>query len=129
MSSAIGEVGNHDPDAQRLGGNENLQNIVSRLNTFIEKETEEIRDSANINFVESSERKNRLLFELNRVSRSVDFETLALECIENLRQLKENLKENEVEIRAHLSAVREVSGIMIDLIKAEEADGTYKEYC
>ena len=58
----------------------------------------------------------------------MDFQGLAGECVAELKVLKENLRQNEIQILAHLSAVKEVTGTMVDLIKGEEADGTYGEW-
>ena len=44
-----------------------LQTIIARLGTFIERETEQIETESNFDFGASSEKKSRLLFELNRL--------------------------------------------------------------
>jgi len=111
--------------AEHPVGSPNFIGIVERLLNHIRTETTSIRQGNKFDFKNSVERKSRLLFELNRASRAVDINTLDNQCLAQLAQLKTALQENETQLAAHLSAVREVSGIMVQLLKNEEADGTY----
>ena len=104
-----------------------LKTVIARLGNFIEAETAEIQSNRNFDFQASSEKKSRLLFELNRASRGCDFSQLDRSVIQELMRLKQALAENEVKINAHLSAIREVSDLMVNIMKNEEADGTYGE--
>lgn len=104
-----------------------LQLIIRRLSTCIEEETDQVQKDTAYDFRASSERKSRLLYELNRASRTIDFRTLDAACLEELRRLKKALAVNREQIQAHLTAVRDVSRIMVDFIRNEEADGTYGE--
>ena len=109
------------------GQQSSLHMVISRLGTFIELETEQIQSNKNFDFGASSEKKSRLLFELNKASRGCDFSTLDRSVIDQLAHLKKALASNEAQIKAHLSAIREVSDLMVDILKNEEADGTYGE--
>ena len=104
-----------------------LQTIIARLGTFIERETEQIETESNFDFGASSEKKSRLLFELNRASRGCNLQELDRSILVELVRLKKALARNEARIQAHLSAVREVSDIMVNILKREDADGTYGE--
>ena len=117
-----------DPAAiSQAGQQSSLHTVISRLGTFIELETEQIQSDRNFDFRASSEKKSRLLFELNRASRGCDFRELDRSVLTELARLKKALARNEARIRAHLSAVREVSDLMVTILKNEEADGTYGE--
>lgn len=117
-----------DAQTQINSATSSFRGIIDRLIVCIDQETQSVRDDAGFDFQASVERKSRLLFELNRASRSINLDDLDSQCIGQLALLKNALQENENQIKAHLSAVREVSGIMVQLIKNEEADGTYCEF-
>ena len=110
------------------GDDGNVRRIISRLIEYIEQENSAIEGSGDFDFALSSERKSRLLFEFNRANATLDPAHLADETVSGLRRLKLGLVENERRIQAHLSAVKEVSGILVDIIRDEENDGTYGEY-
>ena len=114
-------------DVQQTGQQSSLHTVISRLGTFIELETEQIQTQKNFDFGASSEKKSRLLFELNRASRGLNFSELDRTVLTELSRLKRALARNEARIKAHLSAVREVSDLMVTILKNEEADGTYGE--
>jgi len=105
-----------------------VRTILSRLRLFVEDETQRIGSSPNFDFQSSSDRKSRLLFELNRASRAMDPRMMDQGLVDELKKLKTSLKENEMRIKAHLNAVREVSSYMVGVLKNEEADGTYQEF-
>lgn len=107
---------------------DSLLNIITRLNTYLLAETKSISENVKFDFRQSSERKSRLLFELNRASRVTDPRQLDAQCRAELGKLKLLLARNEEKIKAHLSAVREVSDLMVKVIRTEDADGTYGEY-
>jgi hypothetical protein len=109
------------------GQQSSLHTVISRLGTFIELETEQIQTDKKFDFGASSEKKSRLLFELNRACRGIDFAALDRSVLHELSRLKQALAKNEARIKAHLSAVREVSDIMVTILRNEEADGTYGE--
>ncbi len=110
------------------GDDGNVRRIISRLIEYIEQENLAIEENGNFDFVLSSERKSRLLFEFNRANATLDPTHLADETVAGLRRLKHGLIENERRIASHVSAVKEVSGILVDIMRDEENDGTYGEY-
>ena len=116
------------PEAVSQSGQQSsLHTVIARLGTFIELETDQIQSEKNFDFGASSEKKSRLLFELNRACRGLDFTQLDRAVLTELSRLKRALARNEARIKAHLSAVREVSDLMVTILKNEEADGTYGE--
>ncbi len=115
------------PASSQPGQQSSLHTVIARLGTFIELETEQIQSDKSFDFGASSEKKSRLLFELNRASRGCNFEELDRTIMTELARLKRALARNEARIKAHLSAVREVSDLMVTILKNEEADGTYGE--
>ena len=101
--------------------------MISRLVMFIEDETKQITETPSFDFKSSSERKSRLLFELNRTCRGMDMTRLDGNVLQELSRLKSALALNEARIRAHLTAVKEISTIMVNILRNEDADGTYGE--
>ena len=116
---------------QQTAGTESVRSsligILTRLNTLIESETETVGADRDFDFKASNERKSRLLHELNRTGRKLDSVSVDGELLSELTNLKEALQRNEAKISAHLSAVREVSDIMVGIMRNEQADGTYSE--
>jgi len=110
------------------GSNSSLSSMISRLKAVIENETEKITGSSDFDFKGSSEKKSRLLFDLNRTCRTLDLTRLDDSVLEDLSLLKKALALNEARIRVHLTAVREVSTIMVNILQNEDADGTYGEH-
>lgn len=104
-----------------------LGTIIRRLSAYIEQETDQIEQNVAFDYRASSEKKSRLLYELNRASRTVDMRQFDNGDLAELARLKKALADNRLKIQAHLTAVRDVSRIMVDLIRNEEADGTYGE--
>lgn len=109
------------------GSTSSLSSMISRLKAVIENETEKITGSSDFDFKGSSEKKSRLLFDLNRTCRTLDLTRLDDTVLEDLSRLKTALALNEARIRVHLTAVREVSTIMVNILQNEDADGTYGE--
>ena len=102
--------------------------IIRRLSAYVAAETSEISGNAKFDFQASSERKSRMLIELSRASRSINPAQVDQTLAQELEKLKEALQENERRIKAHLASVREVSALMVNILKNEEADGTYQEF-
>ncbi len=104
-----------------------IRTIIDRLNLFIEDETQAMNVNSTFDYRTSSERKNRLLYELMRASRLTDFGILDKNTVSALSRLKSALEVNSASISANLSAVRDVANIMVNIMRNEEADGTYDE--
>ncbi|MEZ5811899.1 MAG: hypothetical protein R3D45_10850 [Rhizobiaceae bacterium] len=105
--------------------NASLQSIIRRIRECIELETRAISEAATFDAKESNARKSRLLFELGRASRDTDPASLDQQCLDDFAELRKALARNEAVLRAHVSAVSEVAGILQRAIEREETDGTY----
>lgn len=106
----------------RLGS---LPAIISRISQAVEEETAAIRAGADYDLKSSNARKSRYLYELTRATKGIaDAEALA-QYRDDIEQLRQTLASNETVIRAHMSAVGEVAGLMQDVLQRAEADGTY----
>jgi hypothetical protein len=103
----------------------NLTKILDVLLACVRDETEAIRRSLAFDLKSSNAVKSRLLYELSRASRGIDAGSLQSGSKEKLLLLKTELLRNAQIVGAHLSAVKEIAGLMIDAARREEADGTY----
>jgi hypothetical protein len=103
----------------------NLTKILDVLLACVREETEAIRRSLAFDLKSSNAVKSRLLYELSRASRGIDAGSLQTGSREKLLLLKDELRRNAQIVGAHLSAVKEIAGLMIDAARREEADGTY----
>lgn len=113
--------------AETESAQSSLKVILSRLNLLIEHETAAIGADRSFDYQASNERKSRLLYELNRLNKSLGSTLVDEDLVQDLSKLKDALQRNEAKIGAHLSAVREVSDIMVSILQNDEADGTYSE--
>jgi hypothetical protein len=114
--------------AQRRPGDgdaPNLSKILDVLLACVHDETEAIRKSLAFDLKGSNAVKSRLLYELSRASRGIDAGSLQAGCKEKLLLLKAELRRNAQIAGAHLAALREITGLMIDAARREETDGTY----
>ncbi len=104
----------------------NLKTILQKVSACVRDETDAIRTSRrDFDISASNARKERLLYELNRISRIIDVRQLDNDCLESLRSLKQDLTVNARLIQAQMSAVQEVADTMIDVLRNEGVDGTY----
>ncbi len=97
---------------------------IDRLEQLVESETQALKAFGPINFEESNGRKTRALFEFLRASRSVQAQAPAT-IRTKLTSLQAKLAENASMLDQHLSAMREIAGIMIRTMEMAESDGTY----
>lgn len=99
--------------------------IIDRLETAIDEETVAIRTDMGFDIAASNARKSRHLYDLSRAMKTQDASALPRSAEEALSRLRGKLAVNQAAIEAHLSAVKEVAGLMQDAIQHAEADGTY----
>jgi hypothetical protein len=75
--------------------------------------------------VGSNARKSRLLYELNRAAGGIGATGHSPELGAQLKTLRAELAANAHLVKGHVSALREISEMMIGLVRKDEADGTY----
>lgn len=95
------------------------RSIAHHLIDFLKAETGGLSRNPHYDLTQSNLQKTQLLLELNRSIR-----VRALE--ENLlAELKTALTENACEIENQLTAIRELTNIILDTLRRERDDGTY----
>lgn len=103
----------------------NLGALIGRIEEAITEETASIRTDIHFDIKASNARKSRYLYELTRALKGAREGNVPPEHRDGLIRLREKLTDNEVAIRAHLSAVNEVATLMQNVIQHAENDGTY----
>lgn len=115
------------PGANRAAGPqaEALLALLGRIEETVEAEASGIRNGFRFDIKASNARKSRQLYDLGRAFEGLDPQTLDVEQRAALARLREKLASNEATIKAHLSAVGEVAGLLQQAIEEVQADGTY----
>jgi len=108
-----------------VGTGGNLSSIILRIEEAIELETASLRKDTKFDLAASNARKSRYLYDLNKAANGLLPRHLSQEHREGLERLRAKLEVNEQTILAHLSAVKEVAGMLQSAIQRAETDGTY----
>jgi hypothetical protein len=103
----------------------NLGALIGRIEEAITEETAAIRTDIHFDIKASNARKSRYLYELTRALKGAREGNVPAGHRDGLIRLRDKLADNEVAIRAHLSAVNEIATLMQNVIQHAENDGTY----
>ena len=106
-------------------GAKQLKVLFARIGETIEAETRMLRSNPVIDLTAANTRKNRCLYELNIVSRELARFEIDDEIRAELNALRKKVEDNAAALRAHMTATRDVIGILGDAIERAESDGTY----
>jgi hypothetical protein len=104
---------------------QSISKIVAGLLSCIRQETEALRANERYDMAGSNARKSRLLYELNRAAGGLDTPNQSPELRLQLKTLRAELATNALLVKGHVTALREISEMMINLVRRDEADGTY----
>jgi hypothetical protein len=107
------------------GDDQSISKIVSGLLICIREETIALRDNTRYDLPGSNARKSRLLYELNRAVLGISAPEHAPELSKQLKTLRAELAANALLVKSHVTALQEISEMMINLVRKDEADGTY----
>jgi hypothetical protein len=111
---------------QAAGGEtQSISKIISGLLTCIREETIALKANQRYDLAGSNARKSRLLYELNIAAGGIDPPNHSPELGAQFKILRAELAANALLVKGHVTALREISELMIGLIRKEEADGTY----
>jgi hypothetical protein len=107
------------------GDGQSISKIISGLLTCIREETIALRDNQRYDLSGSNARKSRLLYEFNRAAGGIGAPEHSAELSTQLKTLRAELAANALLVKGHMTALREISEMMIGLVRKDEADGTY----
>lgn len=124
-SPALAEAPPRAPERTASLGTGSLVAIIGRIEEAIEAETTALRSDPKFDIRGSNDRKSRYLYEFNRAVKNIAARDLGETHRDAIARLRDKLRTNEAVIRAHLSAVSEVAGLIQSAIERAETDGTY----
>lgn len=110
---------------ERNGTELRISGVLGRLEQVLETENAAIGSDASFDIRASNVRKSRCLYELNLLVRALGEENIHEEYHQRLTALRRMLETNSIRVKAHLDAVRGVTEMINDAVRANEADGTY----
>lgn len=99
--------------------------VLGRLDAILEAENSALGRDPQFDVAASNVSKSRCLYELTTLTRQISPEAIARSHGNALRSLHGKLERNNIKVKAHLDAVREVTELLRDAAIDAEADGTY----
>jgi hypothetical protein len=102
-----------------------LSQAIFKLIEVIEEENTVLRNNQIVSHSGFTDRKNQALRELMAAQRSSGVREAAGACRELLRRLSAALQVNADLLKLHITAVGEMSDIIIGGLREAESDGTY----
>lgn len=105
--------------------NRTISNVVDRLIEAVDAENQHLRSGRLDSLEQFVAKKNHALVELSRVVAPEDIPTLSMVLKEQIIKLKQVLSANESLLEIRAEAVRELSRIVRDAMRAMDSDGTY----
>lgn len=114
-------AGAQDADAARAI----VFSVISRIEGYLDEETEALNKSLNFDFKMSNDRKSQGLLDLNQALRHLQKSDVNSDLQLRLATFREKLAVNLRKIQLHLDAVKEIAAMLSDAIQNAESDGTY----
>lgn len=101
--------------------------VLSRLEAVIDAENAAIGTSTSFDLVRSNSIKSRCLYDMTMLFNGIRPGDLEPEQQTHLETVRAKLKINNLKVKAHMDAVRDIAEMIKDTVAAWEADGTYSE--
>jgi len=101
--------------------------VLSRLEAVIDAENAAIGTDPKFDLVRSNSIKSRCLYDMTMLFNSVRPGTIEPEHKGHLETVRAKLSINNLKVKAHMEAVREIAEMIKETVAAAEADGTYSE--
>jgi hypothetical protein len=111
--------------AAERDGTQSLAKTIDALLVCVREETDALKENLGFDLSVCNARKSRLLYEFARAAIGLGTADMSPELGRQLRGLRKELAANALVVKGHVSAVREISELMISLVRREETDGTY----
>jgi hypothetical protein len=115
----------HDTLAYGTEERSSLARALARIIAIIDEENAVLAAHVVAGHGAFTERKNQSLRELMAAQKSESISEGRQKCAELLQKLESALRENARLLKIHISALGEVSDIIIGSIRDMESDGTY----
>ncbi|KZK81902.1 hypothetical protein PsW64_02492 [Pseudovibrio sp. W64] len=103
-----------------------LSKSIGRVDKLLSTENEALVGKGDIDLEESAYLKGRAMLDLDMAGKAVGPENLPSEIVVRLQELQEKLAVNMKLLSTQLNAVKEVSGLLSQVMKDHDSDGTYE---
>lgn len=111
-----------------IAARNSIARTMQRIEMLVDIETEALNTRATIDLKESNDKKSQALLELGLAARSLEGVPPDPELADRMRALRAKLQKNQIVLRRHLEAVREVASVVADIIQDKDWDGTYSQH-
>jgi hypothetical protein len=101
--------------------------VLSRLEAVIDAENAAIGQDPDFDVSRSNSIKSRCLYEMTMLFNGIRPDDLEPAHKQHLETVREKLKINNIKVKAHMEAVRDIAEMIKETVAAWEADGTYSE--
>ncbi len=101
--------------------------VLSRLEAVVDAENAAIGQDPEFDVSRSNSIKSRCLYEMTMLFNGIRPDDLEPEHKQHLETVREKLKINNIKVKAHMEAVRDIAEMIKETVAAWEADGTYSE--
>jgi hypothetical protein len=102
-----------------------LRDVLVRLTATIEEENYILSERRELSLDSLIYKKSQLLLELMRAQKSCGLEVIKSGLENEMRRFRSLLAANRELLSVHLTAAREVSNTILDVLRHNESDGTY----
>ncbi|MEM5494487.1 hypothetical protein [Hoeflea sp. AS16] len=99
--------------------------VLSRLEAVIDAENAAIGADPEFDITRSNTIKSRCLYDMTMLFNGIRPEDLEPEHKAHLETVRAKLQINNLKVRAHMEAVRDIADMIKETVAAWEADGTY----
>jgi flagellar biosynthesis/type III secretory pathway chaperone len=102
-----------------------LRDVIGRLVATIEEENHILEERRELSLDPIIYKKSQLLLELMRAQKSCSLEFIKSNLEKDIRQFKSVMDANQQLLSVHLTAARDVSNTILDVLRQNDSDGTY----
>lgn len=101
--------------------------VLSRLEAVIDAENAEIGVNPDFDLARSNAIKSRCLYDMTMLFNGTRPSDLEAAHRDHLESVRAKLAINNLKVKAHMEAVRDIAEMIKETVAAWEADGTYSE--
>jgi hypothetical protein len=102
-----------------------IQLVLSRLEAVIDAENKALGVERNYDLNRSNALKSRCLYDMTMLFRHIRPGQLAPGHKRRLDSVRAKLDVNQIKVKAHMDAVRDIADMIKETVAESEADGTY----
>jgi hypothetical protein len=102
-----------------------LREVINRLVIAIAEENHILREQRDLSLDSIIHKKSQLLLELMRAQKGCSQEFIKSNLEKDIRKFKALMSVNQRLLSVHLTAARDVSNTILDVLRQNDSDGTY----